>query len=274
MTGLRRAGPPPWIVKTKERGALGVYALFAILAVGGLIWAAVERTEQHQAAAQKRVKEQRQAEPTGPPIRLPQPALPSGGFHASAGGSSVPRADHTVVPARRETARPSHSTMSDQPTRQPSPATPSRVPVPRVSVSPLPLPSVGGFVGGMSAAEAEVFRLVNVERAKVGCNALVPNMTVTNVARAHSANMAEQDDMSHELDGRDAGDRLHASGLLYSGWGENIARGYDTPAEVMSGWMSSPGHRENILDCSFTTLGVGVADGPRGPWWTQDFIEV
>jgi uncharacterized protein YkwD len=39
----------------------------------------------------------------------------------------------------------------------------------------------------------------------------------------------------------------------------------------MEAWMNSPGHRANILNCEFTTLGVGVHFGPGGPWWTQDF---
>jgi uncharacterized protein YkwD len=52
---------------------------------------------------------------------------------------------------------------------------------------------------------------------------------------------------------------------------ENIAEGQQTPAAVMTAWMNSAGHRANILDCSLTTLGVGVATGSGGPWWTQDF---
>jgi uncharacterized protein YkwD len=52
---------------------------------------------------------------------------------------------------------------------------------------------------------------------------------------------------------------------------ENIAQGQATPAAVMADWMASAGHRANILDCDLTTLGVGVAYGPGGPWWTQDF---
>ena len=39
----------------------------------------------------------------------------------------------------------------------------------------------------------------------------------------------------------------------------------------MDAWMNSEGHRANILNCDYTRLGVGVHDGPGGPWWTQDF---
>lgn len=53
--------------------------------------------------------------------------------------------------------------------------------------------------------------------------------------------------------------------------GENIARGQADAAAVMQAWMNSPGHRANILNCDFKTLGVGVHLGSGGPWWTQDF---
>ena len=43
------------------------------------------------------------------------------------------------------------------------------------------------------------------------------------------------------------------------------------PAAVMEAWMNSPGHKANILNCDFKTLGVGVVFGSGGPWWTQDF---
>jgi uncharacterized protein YkwD len=39
----------------------------------------------------------------------------------------------------------------------------------------------------------------------------------------------------------------------------------------MDAWMNSEGHRANILNCEFTTLGVGVYLGDGGPWWTQEF---
>ena len=56
-------------------------------------------------------------------------------------------------------------------------------------------------------------------------------------------------------------------------YGENIAMGQRTPHEVMVAWMNSAGHRRNILDPSFTHLGVGVHTSyDAGPWWTQNFI--
>src|SRR5919109_1185606 len=61
----------------------------------------------------------------------------------------------------------------------------------------------------------------------------------------------------------------------YTGWsaiGENIAAGYPTPEAVVAGWMSSPGHRANILSPNFTEIGIGLAQGGKyGSYWTQDF---
>lgn len=53
--------------------------------------------------------------------------------------------------------------------------------------------------------------------------------------------------------------------------GENIARGQADAQAVMDAWMNSDGHRANILNCDYKTLGVGVHFGSGGPWWTQDF---
>jgi uncharacterized protein YkwD len=54
-------------------------------------------------------------------------------------------------------------------------------------------------------------------------------------------------------------------------WAENIARGQPTPPAVVDGWMNSPGHRANILNCRLTMVGIGVVRGAGGPWWTQVF---
>ena len=66
--------------------------------------------------------------------------------------------------------------------------------------------------------------------------------------------------------------RMIAGGMSgYSAWGENIARGQQTPAAVMASWMGSQGHRENILRAIFTHMGVGV-HSTNDIWWTQLFV--
>jgi uncharacterized protein YkwD len=112
--------------------------------------------------------------------------------------------------------------------------------------------------------------LVNAERAKVGCSPLTVNAKLTQAAQAHSEDMAAHQNMSHTgSDGSAPGDRITGAGYVWSSYGENVAYGYATPEQVMAGWMASPGHKENILNCSFKEIGVGLAQ--PGSYWTQDF---
>jgi uncharacterized protein YkwD len=63
---------------------------------------------------------------------------------------------------------------------------------------------------------------------------------------------------------------IKSFGIGYKSAAENIAKGYSTPKAVVDGWMNSSGHRANILNPSFTHIGVGyVKDGNI---WTQMFI--
>ena len=62
-------------------------------------------------------------------------------------------------------------------------------------------------------------------------------------------------------------------GISYNTAGENIAMGQTSPSQVMTAWMNSEGHRANILNSSFTKIGVGVAQNANGQYyWTQQFI--
>ena len=65
-------------------------------------------------------------------------------------------------------------------------------------------------------------------------------------------------------------DMLKKFGISYKSAGENIAQGYSTPEAVVNGWMNSSGHRANILNASFTHMGVGY--DANGHYWTQMFI--
>lgn len=117
------------------------------------------------------------------------------------------------------------------------------------------------------ASERELLALVNKERASAGLAPLIPDPKLMRAARAHSANMAAQGRLDHTLDGKGPGERLAEVGYASSGWGENVAAGQRTPAEAMASWMSSHGHRGNILNGSFTEVGLGVS----GTYWTQVF---
>ncbi|MBT2409208.1 CAP domain-containing protein [Streptomyces sp. ISL-12] len=126
-------------------------------------------------------------------------------------------------------------------------------------------------VSQATAAEAEVVRLVNEERAKVGCTPVAASSGLTELAEDFSEAMAAQDFFDHtDPSGATPWDRAEAAGITNLG-GENIARGQADAAAVMDAWMNSEGHRANILNCDFRTLGVGVHFASGGPWWTQDF---
>lgn len=132
----------------------------------------------------------------------------------------------------------------------------------------LNIPQVDSTV---SAYEAEVVRLVNIQRAQNGLKPLTSDWQLARVARYKSQDMHDKKYFSHTSPTYGSPfDMMRAFGLTYRTAGENIALGYSTPAAVMNGWMNSPGHRANILNPSFTKIGVGyVADGH---YWTQEFI--
>ncbi|KEG39800.1 CAP domain-containing protein [Streptomyces griseorubens] len=128
-----------------------------------------------------------------------------------------------------------------------------------------------GQTSAESTAAAAVLRLVNAERAKVGCSPVTADGALTALATAFSDDMADRGFFDHtDPDGDTPWDRAQAAGIGNLG-GENIARGQADAEAVMEAWMNSPGHKANILNCDFKTLGVGVHMGPGGPWWTQNF---
>lgn len=143
----------------------------------------------------------------------------------------------------------------------------------------LPLVTKPANPNALNPFEQEVLNIVNAERAQVGCGALTPNDKLVVAARGHSLDMANNDFFSHTgSNGSSPGDRIEAQGYNWSWWGENIAAGYTTPADVMNGWMDSPGHRDNILDCNFTEIGIGYIFRANDPgsvtyrhYWTQVF---
>ena len=119
--------------------------------------------------------------------------------------------------------------------------------------------------------EKEVVRLVNVERTKAGLKELTYDWELSRVARIKSQDMKDNKYFSHTSPTYGSPFQMIKSfGISYRSAGENIAKGQATPQAVVNAWMNSSGHRANILNSSFTHIGVGyVADGK---YWTQMFI--
>lgn len=119
--------------------------------------------------------------------------------------------------------------------------------------------------------EAEVVRLVNAERAKYGLSALKQNWELARVARYKSQDMKDKGYFSHTSPTYGSPFQMMKSfGISYRTAGENIAKGQRTPEAVVRAWMNSSGHRANILNASFTEIGVGYV--ASGHYWTQMFI--
>lgn len=119
--------------------------------------------------------------------------------------------------------------------------------------------------------EQEVVRLVNRERASYGLDALELDWQLSRVARYKSQDMHDKNYFSHNSPTYGSPfEMISDFGISYRSAGENIAKGQRTPDEVVTDWMNSSGHRANILNASFTKIGVGyVSDGN---YWTQMFI--
>lgn len=124
--------------------------------------------------------------------------------------------------------------------------------------------------GTSSAYEQEVARLVNAEREKEGLAPLTVDASLTRTARMKSQDMHDNGYFDHQSPTYGSPfDLMKAQGIRYRTAGENIAMGYRTPEAVVSAWMNSPGHRANILNASYTKIGVGYV--ASGNYWTQHF---
>jgi uncharacterized protein YkwD len=191
---------------------------------------------------------------------------------------TVPPAAATTSSAPPKNARPNVEMIP----RQTTPGRPERA-APKASKSP------DNRVHGFTAPDDPVLRsersgvrvlatmarrvvtLTNAARSRHGCRPLRVDDGLTRSARAHAVEMARTGLLSHNSpDGASPWVRMERAGYRW-GAAENIGAGYDTPEEAVRGWMDSRDHRKNILDCDLKAIGVGVASGPGGPWWTQDF---
>lgn len=123
----------------------------------------------------------------------------------------------------------------------------------------------------ITSYEQQVIDLVNDIREQYGLNRLKANWELSRVARYKSQDMHDKNYFSHTSPTYGSPfEMIKDFGISYRTAGENIAQGYRTPQAVVDGWMNSSGHRANILNASFTQIGVGYVSS--GNYWTQMFI--
>lgn len=163
-----------------------------------------------------------------------------------------------------------------KPEQQKPSTTPEQQPETENTGKPEQQPETEGSQNQQTSSYAQaVLELVNAERAKNGLNALQLDSALSKVAEAHSKDMATRNFFSHtNPDGLSPFDRIKNAGISYRTAGENIAAGQKTPEQVVEGWMNSEGHRKNILNASFTKMGLGYVKANSGysTYWTQLFI--
>lgn len=136
-----------------------------------------------------------------------------------------------------------------------------------------PEPTPSPESGSNQAFIDEVVRLVNEERTARGLSALQTTESVMAAAQIRAEELPQL--MEHTRpDGRSFFTVLDEVGVRYQTAGENIAGGQTTPEQVVTAWMNSDGHRANILNGSFTAIGVGYyhLESGWGHCWVQLFI--
>lgn len=121
-----------------------------------------------------------------------------------------------------------------------------------------------------STFEEQVATLVNKERGKAGLSPLTHRADLKNVAHKKAEDMINSNYFAHNSPNYGSPfQMLKTFGISYQAAGENIAKGQSSPEAVMNSWMNSTGHRDNILNGQYNTIGVGFYNGA----WVQIFIK-
>lgn len=206
------------------------------------------------------------SEPPAPAIHYPPAAaapIPPAPAHNT---STPPEASALTPPAETSEPAPSEpvtpepdSPAPDSPETETSSTTPAEETSTRKTTSEQ----------APDAPENALLDMVNEARETAGCDPVTLDSKLTEAATEHSEDMAERDYFSHiSPEGASFVERTLETGYLSPG-AENLAQGQRSAEQVMDEWMDSEGHRQNILNCSLTTMGLGLETD--GWYWTQVF---
>ena len=252
--------------RRRKRGVvapiIGALAVLSLVIAGG--WYVTRDTKDPVATGQHDPLTAVTDEVSTPPVDETTPT-------PTATPSSTPSKTPSKTPSATPTPTRSSTAPSRNATRTPKP-TPTHTKTPTPTTKPTTKPPAPS-----GSKEAQVLQLTNNERAKAGCGPLRTNSALTKAADLHATDMVVHHYFDHNSqDGRSPFDRMKAAGFKGGSMAENIAVGYSTAAAVVDGWMHSEGHRRNILNCSYTMIGIGYDSGQVKPdWgngsWVQDF---
>ena len=213
------------------------------------------------------------AEPTEAPAEAPTEAPAEEPTEVpTAEPTAVPTPEPTPVPTPEPTPVPTPE-PTPVPTPEPTPVpTPEPTPVPTPEPTPVPTPEP--TQAPVVDYATEVLNLVNQLRAEVGVAPLSLDSTLCQAANTRAVEISQDNCFSHTRpNGTSCFTVLDDYGISYMATGENIAAGYATPADVVAGWKNSEGHYANMINASYTKLGVGFYNSGSGygTHWTQLF---
>lgn len=179
-------------------------------------------------------------------------------------------ATEAQIPAEAQPARETQTSV-ENPVSNPAPAPAAGSIVPVVSC----VQSFPAIPPDSLEQELAVVDRINAERLRYGLLPLTPASELTQSARLHSREMAENSLLSHYgPDGSTPRGRMESACYGGRSWGEIIEWGYGDDAVTVGWWMNSPVHRANILNPRFTEFGVGYAYDPDScckHFWTVNF---
>lgn len=199
------------------------------------------------------------------------------------GGSDTPTSSTTAPPAATPAPGPAPA-PAPGPAPAPAPPAPSPSPAP----APAPAPTTAGSTCGLPDFAATALARINQLRAAgADCHtrgkfgpaaALTWSALLTQSAEGLSQDMVAKNFFSHTgSNGSTLGSRVDATGYAWSGLGENIAAGYPTIDAVMTGWITSDGHCENLMNPGFNQVGLvcvsGTATTNYNTYWTMDLAK-
>jgi uncharacterized YkwD family protein len=181
-------------------------------------------------------------QPGQPNTQAPVAQVPGGQQTTRQAPNQAPAQQSTPVPNQQQTQAPSGATQNNT-----------------------------AASGTVSQYVQQVINLTNQQRTKNGLPALKADTQLSSVAQKKALDMQQNHYFSHTSPTYGSPfDMMRDFGVTYTSAGENIAQGQRTPQEVVTAWMNSEGHRQNILSRNFTHIGVGFEQ--TGKNWSQMFI--
>ena len=126
---------------------------------------------------------------------------------------------------------------------------------------------VGNFKPGIlgttsNIQKQQVLEQTNIERVKLGFTEVRENAELSAAAEAKARNMFEENYWAHFApSGKSPWDFIKASGYRFTYAGENLAKNFNASEDVVTAWMNSPSHRDNIVNPKYREIGIAVEDG-------------